>query len=130
MVIIAKRIHLFPFRTQKLSSLALMVLGGQPPGRVRRSHVIFFICIAFYKNVNTIIYNEIIGVVIMRKLARILVLIGALNWGGIGAFGVDLLGSVFGGTYEVVSRMLYFIVGISGIYLIMNGIKEDEIDVN
>ena len=39
LVIIAKRIHLFPFRTQKLSSLALMVLGGQPPGRVRRSHV-------------------------------------------------------------------------------------------
>ena len=27
-VIIAKRIHLFPYRTQKLSSLALMVLGG------------------------------------------------------------------------------------------------------
>ena len=41
-VIIAKRIHLFPYRTQKLSSLALMVLGGQPPGRVRRSHVVFF----------------------------------------------------------------------------------------
>ena len=38
-VIIAKRIHLFPFRTQKLSSLALMVLGGQLPGRVRHSHV-------------------------------------------------------------------------------------------
>ena len=33
-VIIAKRIHLFPYRTQKLSSLAAMVLGGQPPGRV------------------------------------------------------------------------------------------------
>ena len=42
-VIIAKRIHLFPFRTQKLSSLAPMVLGGKPPGRVGRSHVIFFI---------------------------------------------------------------------------------------
>ena len=28
MVIIAKRIHLFPYRTQKLSSLAAMVLGG------------------------------------------------------------------------------------------------------
>ncbi len=38
-VVIAKRIHLFPFRTQKLSSLALMVLGGQLPGRVRHSHV-------------------------------------------------------------------------------------------
>ena len=66
----------------------------------------------------------------MKKLAKILVLIGALNWGGIGAFGADLLGSVFGGTYVVVSRMLYFIVGLSGIYLIMNGIKEEEIDVN
>ena len=39
MVIIAKRIHLFPYRTQKLSSLALMVLGGRLPGRVRHSHV-------------------------------------------------------------------------------------------
>ena len=39
-VIIAKRIHLFPYRTQKLSSLAAMVLGGRPPGRVARSHVI------------------------------------------------------------------------------------------
>ena len=38
-VIIAKRIHLFPYRTQKLSSLALMVLGGRLPGRVRHSHV-------------------------------------------------------------------------------------------
>ena len=38
-VIIAKRIHLFPYRTQKLSSLAAMVLGGRPPGRVARSHV-------------------------------------------------------------------------------------------
>lgn len=60
----------------------------------------------------------------MKKLAIIIVLIGALNWGGIGAFGVDLLGNVFGGTYEVISRILYFIVGLSGIYLIMNGMIE------
>ena len=66
----------------------------------------------------------------MKKLARILVLVGALNWGGIGAFGVDLLGSVFGGTYEVISRILYFTVGLSAIYLIMNGITDDETDIN
>ena len=46
-VIIAKRIHLFPFRTQKLSSLAPMVLGGKLPGRVGRSRVIFFILRGF-----------------------------------------------------------------------------------
>ena len=33
-VAIAKRIHLFPYRTQKLSSYTLIVLGGQLPGRV------------------------------------------------------------------------------------------------
>ena len=35
-VMMAKRIHPFPFRTRKLSSSALMVLGGRPPGRVGR----------------------------------------------------------------------------------------------
>ena len=39
LVAIAKRIHLFPFRTQKLSSSAPMVLGVQTPGRVGRSQV-------------------------------------------------------------------------------------------
>ena len=33
-VAMAEGIHLFPFRTEKLSPLAPMVLGGQPPGRV------------------------------------------------------------------------------------------------
>ena len=58
----------------------------------------------------------------MKRLAMILVIVGAINWGLIGAFGVDLLGNVFGGTYEVVSRILYFIVGLSAIYLIMTGV--------
>ena len=35
-VTIARGIHLFPYRTQKLSLLALMVLGWQRPGRVGR----------------------------------------------------------------------------------------------
>ena len=38
-VIIAERIHLFPFRTQKLSSRALIVLDGKLSGRVGRSQV-------------------------------------------------------------------------------------------
>nr|WP_122640706.1 DUF378 domain-containing protein [Romboutsia sp. Marseille-P6047] len=62
----------------------------------------------------------------MKKLAMILVIIGALNWGAIGAFGVDLLGNIFGGTYEVISRILYFIVGLAAIYLMMNGIFENN----
>ena len=36
LVLIAVRVHLFPFRTQKLSSLALKILGGQLPGKISR----------------------------------------------------------------------------------------------
>ncbi len=64
----------------------------------------------------------------LRKLAIILVIVGALNWGAIGAFGVDLLGNVFGGTYEVLSRMMYFTVGLAGIYLIMTQKLENKSD--
>src|SRR5918999_3010963 len=32
--------HLFPFRTEKLSPPAPMVLGGQPPGRVGRRRIL------------------------------------------------------------------------------------------
>ena len=53
----------------------------------------------------------------MKRYALITVIVGALNWGGIGVFGVDLIGNVFGGTYEVFSRIIYFIVGIAGVYL-------------
>ena len=35
-VMMARRIHLFPCRTQKLSSLASMILGGRLPGKVER----------------------------------------------------------------------------------------------
>src|SRR5262245_12248377 len=39
---IARGKHLFPFRTEKLSPSAPMVLGGQPPGRVGRRRISFF----------------------------------------------------------------------------------------
>ena len=48
LVIIAKRTHLFPSRTQKLSSLALMILGGRLPGKVRRRQLSFFCIILYY----------------------------------------------------------------------------------
>ena len=35
-VMMARRNHLYPCRTQKLSSLASMILGGRLPGKVER----------------------------------------------------------------------------------------------
>ena len=40
-VLIAMRQHLFPFRTQKLSSSTPMVLCGQPYGRVGRCRLLY-----------------------------------------------------------------------------------------
>lgn len=51
-------------------------------------------------------------------IARLLVIIGALNWGLIGLFGFDLVAFLFGGQMSLVSRIVYTLVGIAGVVLI------------
>ncbi len=48
-------------------------------------------------------------------VALILIIIGAINWGLIGFFRFDLIASLFG-QLSAISRIIYAIVGISGIY--------------
>lgn len=52
------------------------------------------------------------------KLALILVIIGALNWGSIGIFQFDLVASLFGGMGALISRIVYTLVGLAGIWCI------------
>ncbi len=52
---------------------------------------------------------------ILDIIALILVLIGGLNWGLVGAFQFNLIDSIFGGG-SVVSAIIYILVGISAIY--------------
>ena len=54
----------------------------------------------------------------MRKLAWVLVIIGALNWGLIGLLEFDLVATLFGGSTSFLSRTVYALVGIAGIYAI------------
>lgn len=49
-------------------------------------------------------------------IALALVVIGAINWGLIGFFQFDLIANLFGGMTVWISRVIYAIVGISGIY--------------
>lgn len=54
----------------------------------------------------------------MDRLALILVIIGAINWGLIGFFQFDLVASIFGGQSAWLSRIIYALVGLAGLYSI------------
>ena len=51
---------------------------------------------------------------VLYYIALTLVIIGALNWLLIGLFDFDLVATIFG-TMSVVSRIIYILVGISGL---------------
>lgn len=45
-----------------------------------------------------------------------LVIIGAINWGLIGFFQFDLVSAIFGGAGSWISRIIFAVVGIAGLY--------------
>lgn len=55
---------------------------------------------------------------VTKKIALVLVIIGAINWGLIGFFKYDLVSSLFGGTFSAMSRIIFAIVGIAGLVAI------------
>ena len=54
----------------------------------------------------------------MTKFALTLVIIGALNWLLVGLFQFDLVAWLFGGQSAFVSRIIYSLIGLAGIYSI------------
>ena len=53
----------------------------------------------------------------MDTLALILSIIGAVNWGLVGFFKFDLVAYLFG-SLSLLSRIIYALVGLSGIYVL------------
>lgn len=52
---------------------------------------------------------------IIDKIALVLIIIGAINWGLIGFFKFDLVATIFG-EMSVISRIVYALVGVSGLW--------------
>ena len=52
------------------------------------------------------------------KISLILDIIGAINWGSIGLFKFDIVGWIFGGQDAIVSRIIFTIVALAGIWCI------------
>ncbi|MBQ2650047.1 MAG: DUF378 domain-containing protein [Clostridia bacterium] len=54
----------------------------------------------------------------LNKIALLLTIIGALNWGSIGLFKFDIVGWLFGGQAALMSRLIFTLVGIAGLWCI------------
>ena len=52
---------------------------------------------------------------IIDKIALTLIIIGALNWGLIGIFNFNLVSAIFG-EMTIISKIIYSLVGISGLW--------------
>ena len=63
----------------------------------------------------------------MDTIAQILSIIGCLNWGLIGLFQFDLVAWLFGGVDSLLSRIIYILVGLAGVWCITLLFRRDDI---
>lgn len=52
---------------------------------------------------------------VIDTIVLILIIIGAINWGLVGIFNFNLVEAIFGGI-SVITRIIYILVGISGLW--------------
>ena len=55
---------------------------------------------------------------ILDRIALILTIVGALNWGSIGLFKFDIVAWLCGGQDALVSRIIYTVVALAGVWCI------------
>ncbi|WP_102693770.1 DUF378 domain-containing protein [Rummeliibacillus pycnus] len=72
---------------------------------------------------------------VLNRIALALVIIGAINWGLIGFFRFDLVSAIFGGQTAFLSRVIFGLVGLSGLACIALlfapiRIEDEEYDTN
>ena len=65
---------------------------------------------------------------LIQKIALVLVIVGAINWGLIGIFNFNLVAFLFDGISEVISRIIYSLVGLTG--LINVGLLFEHLDID
>ncbi|HHV65600.1 MAG TPA: DUF378 domain-containing protein [Peptococcaceae bacterium] len=61
-----------------------------------------------------------------QRIALAIIIIGAINWGLVGLFQFDLVASIFGGVSPLPPRIIYALVGLSGLYCITLLFKPNE----
>ena len=62
---------------------------------------------------------------ILDRVALVLGIIGALNWGIVGLFRFDCVAFLFGGQTGAISRVIYALVGLAGLGCITMLFRQD-----
>lgn len=52
------------------------------------------------------------------KICLILVIIGSFNWGSIGLFQFDIVAWLFGGADSIISRIIYTVIALAGVWCV------------
>lgn len=63
---------------------------------------------------------------LIDKIALGLGIVGALNWGSVGLFGFDCVAFLCGGQTGTLSRVIYTLVGLAGVWCITLLFRETE----
>lgn len=63
----------------------------------------------------------------LDKISMVLVIIGAINWGSIGLFQFDIVAWIFGGQGAIVSRIIYTLVALAGIWCLSFLFRENSV---
>lgn len=50
-----------------------------------------------------------------QKIALFFTIVGAINWGAFGLFGIDLVALLSGGATSMIAKTIYVIVGMAGL---------------
>jgi len=64
----------------------------------------------------------------LDRISLILVIIGAINWLLVGLFSFDVVAYVCGGQTAVISRVIYTLVGVAGLWCISLLFREREVE--
>lgn len=73
---------------------------------------------------------------ILKRIALGLIIVGAINWGLIGFLNFDLVAFIFNGQQSILSRIIYALVGLSGLYALtfyftgLNVLDDSDIEID
>ena len=79
-------------------------------------------------NILIYLYLEVFNM-IMDKIALVLTIVGALNWGAIGLFQFDAVAWICGGMGTLAARIIYTLVALGGIWCISLLFRESDEDI-